>query len=50
MTDLDKTQRIAEAADLLARFLGTPYEGAARAYMQAQVEWVRKVRSRSAPP
>lgn len=50
MTDLDKTQRIAEAADLLARFLGTPYEDAARAYMQAQVEWVRKVNTRTSAP
>lgn len=39
---MSNTQRIAEAAALLARYQHTPWEPAAKAYMRAAIEQARK--------
>lgn len=41
---MTNTERIAEAAALLARYQQTPWEAAAVAFMRAQLEIVRRSR------
>lgn len=38
------TTRISEAAAMIKRYHGTPWEAAAMAYMRAQIEQARKAR------